>query len=197
MSAVLKLFPALPPVDRDAVLRYARGKHTDEIDALLLPIEEEAAGATDARLCYVEVPVTISGTTVDFSVCRAESAALCDHLAGCPRAVLFAATVGAGADRMIARAGRSSPLRALLLDALFTERIEALCDVFTSRYTEKHRRFSPGYGDLPLAFQKDLFRVLDCPRVIGLSLSDALLMIPSKSVTAIIGIPPKQTTPLS
>ena len=49
-------------------------------------------------------------------------------------------------------------------------------------------RFSPGYGDLPLELQKDVFRVLDCPRKIGLSLNESLLMSPSKSVTAIIGI---------
>ena len=49
-------------------------------------------------------------------------------------------------------------------------------------------RFSPGYGDLKLSSQKDIFRVLDCSRKIGLSLNDSLLMSPSKSVTAIIGV---------
>ena len=44
------------------------------------------------------------------------------------------------------------------------------------------------YGDLPLDFQKDVFRILDTPKAIGLTLTDALLMMPSKSVTAIIGI---------
>ena len=49
-------------------------------------------------------------------------------------------------------------------------------------------RFSPGYGDLSLEMQRDIFRVLDCPRKIGLTLNESLLMSPSKSVTAIIGI---------
>lgn len=49
-------------------------------------------------------------------------------------------------------------------------------------------RFSAGYGDLPLEVQKDIFRVLDCPRKIGLTLNDSLLMSPTKSVTAIVGI---------
>ena len=49
-------------------------------------------------------------------------------------------------------------------------------------------RFSPGYGDLPLEVQKSVFAVLDCPRKIGLSLNDSLLMSPSKSVTAFAGI---------
>ena len=54
-------------------------------------------------------------------------------------------------------------------------------------------RYSPGYGDLPLAFQQDLFRALDCERRLGLTLTDSLLMVPSKSVTAIIGM--KEKTP--
>ena len=49
-------------------------------------------------------------------------------------------------------------------------------------------RFSPGYGDLPLSLQRDIFRVLDCPRKIGLTLNESLLMSPSKSVTAIVGL---------
>ena len=48
-------------------------------------------------------------------------------------------------------------------------------------------RFSPGYGDLSLEVQKEIFSLLDCPRKIGVSLGDSLLMTPSKSVTAIIG----------
>ena len=44
------------------------------------------------------------------------------------------------------------------------------------------------YGDLPLEMQKDIFNVLDCSKRIGLTLNESLLMSPSKSVTAIIGI---------
>lgn len=49
-------------------------------------------------------------------------------------------------------------------------------------------RFSPGYGDLPLETQRELVRVLDTHRKIGVSLTGSCLMMPSKSVTAILGI---------
>lgn len=49
-------------------------------------------------------------------------------------------------------------------------------------------RFSPGYGDLPLETQKTLIQVLDTHRKIGVSLTESCLMMPSKSVTAILGI---------
>ena len=48
-------------------------------------------------------------------------------------------------------------------------------------------RYSPGYGDLPLALQTDFARILDMQKWCGISLTDALLMVPSKSITAFIG----------
>ena len=99
-----------------------------------------------------------------------------------------------GLDRLIARYSSLSPVRALCLQAIGAERIESLCDTFQTElcyatfHGRIHARFSPGYGDLPLDFQREIFRTLDCPRRIGLSLSESLLMSPSKSVTALIGI---------
>ena len=49
-------------------------------------------------------------------------------------------------------------------------------------------RFSPGYGDLPLGYQRTLLAILDTPRKIGVSLTDTLLMVPSKSVSAVVGV---------
>ena len=49
-------------------------------------------------------------------------------------------------------------------------------------------RFSPGYGDFPLEYQRELLGVLDAAKRIGLTLTDSLLMAPSKSVTAVIGV---------
>ena len=80
----------------------------------------------------------------------------------------------------------------MFFQAIGAERIESLCDAFCAeREAEGLRlrpRFSPGYGDLPLELQRDLFRGLDCSRKIGLTLNESLLMSPSKSVTAIAGI---------
>lgn len=79
-----------------------------------------------------------------------------------------------------------------MLQAVGAERIESLCNAFVQMLRDEgmhmRPRFSPGYGDLPLAAQKEIFRALDCARHIGLSLNDSMLMSPSKSVTAIIGL---------
>ena len=72
------------------------------------------------------------------------------------------------------------------------ERIEALCDAFckdlSMEYGALTPRFSPGYGDLPLDIQRSVFRFLEPEIKIGLTLSESLIMCPSKSVTAFVGI---------
>ena len=83
-----------------------------------------------------------------------------------------------------------------MLQAIGAERIESLCNIFNTELATKMNsqdkklapRFSPGYGDLPLEIQSDIFRVLNCSTKIGLTLNKSLLMTPTKSVTAIIGI---------
>jgi cobalamin-dependent methionine synthase I len=82
-----------------------------------------------------------------------------------------------------------------MMQALGSERVESLCDAFEGYLKERlgegialRPRFSPGYGDLSLEFQREVFTLLDCPRSLGISLSESLLMTPEKSVTALIGI---------
>ena len=130
--------------------------------------------------------------TVDFGFFKVVSQSLSKNLLGCKRAIIFAATAGFEIDRLITRHSRLSPARALMLSALGSERAEALCDAFShdmkNTYGTTRPRFSAGYGDLPLSLQKDIFKLLNPSAKIGLSLSESLLMSPTKSVTAFIGI---------
>ena len=189
--------PTLPPIRMREVLRYmAAEKATDEMQALLAECMDEARDAFACRVCFRVLDVRIDGDGVDLGFAKTESRALRKNLDGCDRAVLFAATVGLEIDRLITRYSRLSPSRALCFQALGAERIEALCDAFEEELRARYGaegavlrpRFSPGYGDLPLELQRDIFRALDCPRQIGLSLNASLLMTPTKSVTAVIGI---------
>lgn len=69
------------------------------------------------------------------------------------------------------------------------ERIAAIRSRGIENVMALRPRFSPGYGDLAIDAQKDIFALLDCERQIGLTLGDSLLMSPGKSVTAFAGIP--------
>ena len=192
-----------PPFCEREILRYAGCKAADsEIAMLLESCMAEAKDKFTYKVCYRLLPVTVDGDWCDFGVFRLKSQNLAVNLQNCKKVLLFAATVGVEIDRLIARYGRLSPSKALLFQALGAERIEALCDCFCKDMEEEMQislrsRFSPGYGDLSLTAQKDIFAVLDCGRQIGLSLNDSLLMSPSKSVTAFAGISEGESKQLS
>ena len=195
MSAVYVKEYAAPPLDRSEILRYMRAGIPDgELEQELGTAINEAMPVLSYRLCYAEFALRMESGAADLGFARTASRDLVKNLAGCTHIVVFAATLGVGLDRLIARYSSLSPVRALCLQAIGAERIEALCDAFVTdlRYASfggrVHARFSPGYGDLPLDFQREIFRSLDCPRCIGLTLNESLLMSPTKSVTALIGI---------
>jgi len=185
-----------PPVDKNEVLRYA-GVRSDvpELYGVLDSSVDEAMAKLSYKACYREFPISFTGDIIDLGFTSVSSRSLSNRLAGCEGIILFAATVGVGIDRLIARYSRVNPTRSLLLQSIGRERVEALCDLFEKEISDElsrrgfltRPRFSPGYGDLPLSMQRDVFSALDCNRRIGLALNDSLLMSPSKSVTAIIG----------
>lgn len=187
-----KTFDPLP-IDKREILRYAGAKEaTPDIEELLNECLTEIESKLTYRVCYAQFPLCFCDDTIDLSFMQIRSEKLRKNLSGCHSFVLFAATVGIELDRLISRYGRISPSKALILQAIGAERIESLCNTFNRMVSEEHGhtapRFSPGYGDLPLEVQKDFFRVLEPNRRIGLTLNESMLMTPSKSVTAIIGI---------
>jgi len=193
-------------INRGEIRRYAGmfgkehigdNRDRDEIEAVMEECIKEALPLLTYKISYRYEPVTWTDGNPKL-IFEQKSENLGTNLQNCEKVVLFAATIGLGIDRLIARYGRISPVKALFLQAIGAERIETLCDTFNAWVKEEAlkegmttvARFSPGYGDLPLAVQKDFMTLLDCSRRIGVTLNDSLLMTPSKSVTAIIGIKP-------
>ena len=182
-----------PDIDTKEVLRYAGVREIDEETlALLDRCIKESADALGYNVCYSRYPVSVDGDLVDLGFTRTFSHSLATCLKECDEIILFCATVGVGIDRLIKRYSLTSPSVAIMLQALGSERVEALCDAFCDDMAEKtgrllRPRFSPGYGDLALELQREIFACL-VPSKIGVSLSENLFMTPSKSVTAIIGI---------
>ncbi len=186
-----------PPIDIGEVLRYAGVKgDASELEVHLSSCIEKAESVLTYRVCYGEYPVYFDGDFVKTEFMDIKSEALLKNLKGCDSIIIFGATIGVAFDRLLTTYSSISPTKAVLLQAIGAERIESLCDMFCNELSEKmtkegrniRPRFSPGYGDLPLSVQRTLFDVLDCPRKIGLTLNESLIMSPSKSVTAIVGV---------
>ncbi len=181
-----------PPVNEKEILRYAGvGENSSELEELIDECIEEVLPKLYYKVCFCELP------TKDFFV--GSSKDLEKNLGDCTSVILFCATIGIEIDRLIWRYSSISPLKSLLFQAIGTERIESLCDLFNYEIKEQKKkigkftrpRFSAGYGDFPIEAQKDIIRILDTSRKIGVNLNESLLMSPSKSVTAIIGITDK------
>ena len=188
----VKNYPA-PDFNKREILRYAGVKENiSEINALIDECIKELDGNLTYKVCYSEYPVKIISNDIDLTFTAVISKDLAKNLKNCNRFILFAATVGLGVDRLIAKYNALSPTKALVFQAIGAERIESLCDLFNNDIKKEYKavrpRFSAGYGDLSIEIQKDIFTALNCSKNIGVALNDSLLMSPSKSVTAIIGI---------
>ena len=131
------------------------------------------------------------------------SAHLARHLKDCGAAYLFAATLGAETDRLLRRAAVTDMSRAVILQACAASLLEAYCDACCDGLSREaapeglflRPRFSPGYGDFPIAFQRPLLEALEAPKRIGLTATAALMLTPTKSVTAIVGLSPSPWCP--
>lgn len=116
------------------------------------------------------------------------------HLEGCTQAAVFCLTLSAGVDALIRRAEHQDMAWAYALDCCATAAVEDLCDQIELELQAMFPgcffpfRYSPGYGDLPLSVQSDLLTLLDAPRRTGLTASSSSILIPRKSVTAILGV---------
>lgn len=117
-----------------------------------------------------------------------------EHLKNCQKAVFFAATISSGIDKMLRIAQIRDITKAFIMDSLASVAIEQVCDKFEMllkrEYTDYYQtfRFGLGYGDLPIEQQKDFIKLLNAQKLIGLSVSDSSMLIPTKSVTAVIGL---------
>lgn len=133
---------------------------------------------------------------LDFTVFRTESRSLSRNLKDCEQVILFAATLGTEADSLIRKYSKLQMSKAVTMQAAATAMIESYCDEINTELKETFEkkglylrpRFSPGYGDFPLECQRDITAVLETAKRIGIMLTDSLLMTPSKSVTAVMGV---------
>lgn len=183
------------PYNINEIVRYTGAKKLDaSLKSIISSCEEELKKIDITfSVCYVDIPFSVDENIVDFGEFKMASANLVTALKGTNKALVFACTIGMGIDRLIQKYSQIDELKALVLQAIGAERVETFIDIFIKEYEDETgvkltKRFSPGYGDLSLETQKDVFALLKPEKSIGLTLNDSLLMSPSKSVTAIAGI---------
>ena len=191
------LEPRLEGVNPNEVLLYLgyRGGGVPEEQAQLIHhCIRDVLAAARPRLVYRVFPVSDGQLTGAALTLEGED--IRRHLEDCFRAVLMAATLGPDVETLLLRSEVTDMARAVVLDSVASAAIENVCDNLEADLRREYEaqglyltdRFSPGYGDLPITLQAPLCEVLDTRRRIGLTVSESGILLPRKSVTALLGI---------
>lgn len=117
-------------------------------------------------------------------------------LRGCNYAMLFGATLGIAVDRQMRKYELLDMAKAVVFQACAAAFLEEYCNQIQEKLEielEKEGlylrpRYSPGYGDFSILYQKDLLQMLEAAKKIGIALTEGYMLTPSKSVTAVIGL---------
>ena len=188
----------MPPIPMREALHYMGWRGTpvepgllEQIQALIDLAEREVQPHVAMRCFGIDGDGRLDGTSL---IPQGEDVKR--MLSGCHEAVLLAATLGAGSERLLLKVQARSSAQAVLLDAVLSAAIEAVCDAQEAALRSRIMadelyltdRFSPGYGDMPLGQTREICAVLAAEKTIGLTVSGSGIMIPRKSVTAIMGV---------
>lgn len=183
--------------EKREILRYLGAGHSDAgLDAMIERAWKETGAAARPRHIARLVDAESRGDTVILDGEAIGSRSLAGHLAGCGQAFLFACTLGPGVDTLIKRFSIVEMPMAPVLQACAAAFIEAYADEAQKEleaYGKEHGlylrpRYSPGYGDFPLSCQRFFFAALDITKRLGVSLTENCMMVPFKSITAVVGL---------
>ena len=165
-------------------------------------LEPGAARTRPPRHCWKNAPATPRAVWLEADPDSLTAAGIlagedvAKHLEGCTAALLLAVTLGPGVDAQIRRAGVGDIAAGVASDALGSALAEQAAEAAEAELRQWAARqgkyltgrYSPGYGDWPLAVHPLLAAALDTARRAGLCVTENNLMTPRKSITAILGV---------
>ena len=175
--------------DRREIARYLGYK-----GAALRPEVEAYADRCEEELDQVVVPRSIS-RRLPVALLPGESRELKHHLRHCREAVLYAVTLGAETDRLLRRWSAQTMAKAAVGQAVCAVWLDDLCASLCANLARNLGQgeyltapFSPGYGDWALSAQHPVLELLGAHKRIGLTLTGGGMLVPEKSITAVVGI---------
>ena len=179
----------LEKLNRSEAIRYLGGagiQMNDQMEVLMDECEKMVLEKAAPKFLYIELDLPCDAIMGGRDIAN--------HLDGCEKAILMCATLGTEIDKLIRINQISDMAKAVVLDSFSSVAVEQVCNKVDEIIAEKYAgynmtfRFSPGYGDYPISLQQDFLRMLDAPRKIGLTTNDNYLLMPTKSVTAVLGL---------
>lgn len=183
-------------MNKAEILRYMRTSSKTDNEQILALVDkaiETIEASCVPKTLYRIFDCTVTDTSLIIGDTEFFSTRLAQNLKGCTRVALLGATLGAECDRQIKIASATDVALAMALQAASAQKIEEVCDDAEKSITSQYgctlrQRYSPGYFDLDITEQKKFFSLLELQKRIGLTLTDTCEMVPTKSVTAFIGL---------
>lgn len=160
-------------------------------DGVMDECDKHLREAIDCKYCAVKVDVEYCEDAVKLEFIDVKSRDLIRTLNGFKEAYVMAVTLGNGVDRLLNKLSVTSVTKHFITDALASSYAEAAADYVEEKLKGNSistRRFSPGYGDLPLSIQNEVLELINASRLVNIKMNKSLLMTPTKSITAIMGI---------
>lgn len=164
----------------------------DYTNDLIEKCEQRLSKVLNCKYSCVKVPVDLTVENyVNLGFTTVRSKDLYKNLTGCKEAYVFAVTIGLEVDRLINRLKITSLSEHFITDSLASAIVESYCDYVNQLILNGKKskpRFSCGYGDFPLEYQAEILNVLSADKTLGVFLNKSLLMTPTKTITAIMGV---------
>lgn len=141
----------------------------------------------------------INGVVMSPIPFKLEGKKVTQHLCRAKKVVIMAVTIGEEVETQISRRFKDGEYTlAVLMDAAATTAVEQVADGIEKAIDQKFAmqgfvrrwRFSPGYGDWPIECQTRMLELSKADEI-GMGVTSSLMLMPRKSVTAIIGLVPK------
>lgn len=185
-------------INRSEALRYMGhyGEITVQLNDLADECEQELIKTIKPRYIYKVFDITHKGNGIEVenTTLLLKGKDIKKHLRDCTKCVLMCATVSSGVDTLVRSYEAVNMAKAFVIDSLASAAIEQVCNQAENEIKSVIQgynftwRFSPGYGDLPLEIQQKFVEILDASKRIGVNVTENMLLLPRKSVTAIIGL---------
>lgn len=181
------------PDAKDVLVRLGIYRQDSE---LAIKAQEALDGLRPDGLCVLS-EADADGGKVYIDGTEIKSEKFARYMEGCRRALVMVSTLGNKVtDRIAFELANGMAEHAVMLDAAasiaadegldFMTRAEAAA-LSKKQLVPLKRRFSPGYGDLDISYQKVLFDMLGAESL-GLELTEAFMLKPEKSVIAVCGV---------
>lgn len=166
----------------------------DETISLINSVFEEVKSVSEVKIFSAKDTVEHINQGIYCFSRRFLSRNLADRMLLSTSVILVGVTLGQSIDRLIKRYSLTNTARSAVMQAVASSVADCLIDDIEnaiSREQEVVFRYSVGYGDFDLSYQKDCLEILEAQKTLGITLSDGYIMSPSKSITAFIGVKEK------